>query len=321
MGLKFGRNYSLSVLPPGESSPIIINPPLTLEFEITRNDLSSANHGHFRIYNLSEKKRNRIHRSPNNVDAIFEVKLNAGYGELNLPVCFRGQIFEAWSVREGVNFITEMDCFDGGRAYTEAQINMQFTASVDSPVPIRTVIDQIVDNIVAQTPGLTKGFIGSFQGNITRGNSYVGSGMEVLKRLTGGGVFIDNGTINCLVSDADVLPVQVLPVINAASGLIGTPRLEFPKVIATTLFSPNLSVGQNVILETESPTFDPRAVFSPALNQKSSTPTLSQQSTFRQAYKILGINHRGIISPAVSGEALTILSLYSGQFLQGVPSV
>jgi len=290
--LKFGRNYSLSIQVPEESSPLIITPPLSLEFDINRNDLASASTASLRVYNLAQKKRDLVRRSPVDFDRIIEVELRAGYGNTNLPIIFRGQVSEAWSVREGVNFITQLELFDGGRAYIQAVIDMSFSGGT----PFNDIINKIVDNVVGQTPGLTKGKISNFSGTlpVNRGNTYSGPGLEVLKDLTGDGMFIDNGTINCL-TPGDFLPVQIIPVINSASGLLGTPRLEFPKVIVNVLFSPNLAVGQNVKLETDS-------------------------SKFAGFYQIIAISHRGMISPAVAGEAVTTLGLVSGQFLEGIPA-
>ena len=48
---KFGRNYLLTVQLQ-DLSPLVIEPPFTLEFDITQNILTSANVCQFRIYNL-----------------------------------------------------------------------------------------------------------------------------------------------------------------------------------------------------------------------------------------------------------------------------
>lgn len=291
--LKFGRNYTLSITVPESPEPIILGLPFTFEFEVVRNDLASASHAHLRIYNLGKIKRDMIRKAPYDINRIMQVQLNAGYGTTaDLPIIFKGYCMEAWSVREGVNFITELDCYDGGYAYVNAKIDIAFAGGTS----YTQIITAIANQIVSQTPGLSIGLIDNFPGSLppNSGNSYSGTGCDLLKELTGNGFYIDNGKIYCLLAQTTVSTFET--VINSASGLLETPQLEFPRVITKILFEPKLGVGQKVRLETDTTVFG------------------------NQDYKIISIAHRGIISPAVSGDALTTLGLVSTQFLVTNPS-
>ena len=67
--VKFGRSYELIVQPNAEVAAVSGNPnadalafvpPLTLEFDITRNIQQKSNEAQLRIWNLSERHRNQI---------------------------------------------------------------------------------------------------------------------------------------------------------------------------------------------------------------------------------------------------------------------
>src|ERR1017187_1050595 len=96
---KFGRNYILTV-ETQNNDLLIIQPPFTVEFDITRNTLTSANVCSIRIYNLSQNNRNKIRFNIMDTGDFRSVQLQAGYGT-NLPIIFSGNITQAWSVREG----------------------------------------------------------------------------------------------------------------------------------------------------------------------------------------------------------------------------
>lgn len=267
---KFGRSYELSVTTINGDT-ITIKPPFTVEFDITRNTLTSANVCSIRIYNLSLHNRNQIRKNVTDYGTDRPITLRAGYGS-NLPVIFTGNISQAWSVREGTNFITQIECFDGGFAFANAQSSIPFS----SGTPQKTVIT----TFMSQLPGVTLGAIGDFPGTIGRGNSYSGSTTDLLRTLTGGAFFIDNGKAYALGDNeyvADGLPL----LINSKSGLLGTPVLEQSIVKFDMLFEPNLVPGRSVLLESIT------------------------ESNFNGAYKVTSVKHRGMISEAVCGDCIT----------------
>lgn len=278
--VKFGRNYSLKVQ--AQNGEIItVAPPFTIEFDITRNTLTSANICSIRVYNLSQKNRNQIRKDVTDFSDLRAIQLAAGYGT-NLPVIFSGNITQAWSVREGNNFITQIESFDGGFAFATGQTNMTFPADT----PQQTIVETLADSL----PGVTRGVIDTFPGSITRGNSYSGNTTQILTELTGGGFFIDNSKVNCLGNNS-CLEGQI-QVINSESGLLGTPVREQTILNFDILFEPRLTVGQ--------------------LLQLDSLEGTARGANFNGFYKVISVKHRGMISAAVCGDAITSVGLFYG---------
>lgn len=268
---KFGRTYYISIQIPQQGT-IIIQPPFTIECDITRNSLSSANVCQVRIYNLAANTRNSIHYNAASTTEFSSIILNAGYGN-NLTNIFSGNISRAWSVREGVNFITQIECFDGGFATVNGQVNANFPAGT----PIQSVILYIMN----QLPNVTFGAIGTFPGILTKGKTFTGNPAQLLYELTGGAFFIDGAKSYCLKNN-EFNPAHPPILINAITGLLNTPVLEQTIARFEMLFEPTLNVGGLAILER--------------------TTNVNLNGT----YIITGVKHRGIISPVVSGSFTTI---------------
>ncbi len=279
---KFGRNYVLKVgTASGET--LTIEPPLTIEFDITRNTLTSANVCQIRIYNLSTRNRNQLRFNISNYGTFRQVVLKAGYGG-SLATIFSGNISQAWSVREGVNFITQIECYDGGFAFVNGSTNTQFP----SGVPQKTIIETLIETL----PHVDSGVVGSYPGVTARGNAYSGNTVSILQQLTGGGFFVDNGKANALGTNEYIGSTGGIVLINAKSGLLGTPVLESNIVHFDMLFEPNLTVGSLINLQS------------------------ATESNFNGQYKVTAVKHRGMISEAVCGSVIT-----TGEFLNVQPGV
>lgn len=276
---KYNRNYVLLVQKK-DFTTLKIQLPFTVEFDIHRNSLSSANTCSIRIYNLNPNNRAQIRKDQFDFGDLRTIAFAAGYGD-KLSLAFQGNISQAWSVREGNNMITQIECYDGGYAYVNAITNEQFPGDTNQ--------SSIIDSLASSLPGVTKGAIGSYPGQISRGNSYSGPTTDILKDLTGGGFFIDNSKAHCL-NDNECLAGDI-PLINAKSGLLGTPVKEQTYINFDVLFEPSLKVGQ--LIQLESQTAD----------------------HFNGKHKVLSIKHRGMISEAVCGTAITSVGLLPGTFV------
>lgn len=283
---KFNRNYEISVQT-RSGDTLSIKPPFTIEFDITRNTLTSANVCQVRLYNLSLVHRNQIRRNASDYGPPFQgIELKAGYGN-NLPVIFTGNISQAWSVREGTNFITQIECYDGGFAFNNGTVSLQF--------PANTSQDTIIRAIAAQLPHTSVGSIGSYPGTTTRGTSYTGNPAQILAELTGGGFFIDKSKVNALGTDEYIPNPNGLLVINARSGLLGTPVLEQTICRFDIIFEPTLNVGNVVQLVS------------------------ATEINFNGLYKVTAVKHRGMISEAVCGTVITTGEFYFSKALVAVP--
>lgn len=284
--VKFGRNYSLSVQA-SDGSTITIAPPFTVEFDITRNVYTSANVCQIRIYNLSQNNRNLIRFDFSNYGQVRSIQFRAGYGD-NLALIFAGNISQAWSVRESTNYITTIECFDGGYAFVNGISNRTFGAGTTQEAILRALISDL--------PGISFGAISSnyirdASGSpfvISRGAAYSGNTANILGELTGGGFFIDNSKAYCLGNNSAF--VGSITQINSSTGLLGTPVREQTIVNFDMIFEPRIQVGQEINLQS----------------------TTVSDANVNGVYKVISVKHRGMISPAVSGNAITSIGFFYG---------
>lgn len=273
MAAKWNRNYELTV-ETEDGGTLQVGLPFTLELDITRNTLTSANVCQVRLYNLAPLDRNQLRYNVSNYGQFRRIELKAGYGD-NLPVIFTGNISAAWSVREGVNFISQIECYDGGFAFNTGRVSTSFPKGTTQNTVIRGLASQGLPKVAVGAVG------SSYSGVLTRGNSFTGPTMSVLGEYTGGGAFIDNGTFHALGTD-EYLPTPAgTLIVNASSGLLGTPILEQTIVRFRMLFEPQLLVGAQVLLQSDT------------------------GASFNGLYKVTAVKHRGVISSAVSGTVET----------------
>lgn len=291
---KFGRTYTLSIQTPNPGAHggpdvggiIVITLPFTVEFDITRNTLTSANVCQLRVYNLGLQKRNQIRFNSSDYGTFRAIEFRAGYGK-NPPVVFSGNISQAWSVREGVNFITQIECYDGGFAFNNGVTNTQFPAGT----PQRAVIRSLAGSL----PNIAVGAIGNYPGTLSRGNSYNGNTADILGELTGGGFFVDSGKANALGTNEFIDAPSGITLINSQSGLLGTPVLEQTIVRFDMIFEPALAAGQKIRLDSIT------------------------EANFNRDYKTTGVKHRGMISESVCGQAITTGEFFYSKLLTGAP--
>ncbi len=292
---KFGRSYSLEIGTGQPDEVITVEPPFTVEFDITRDYYASANTAQIRIYNLSEKTRNKIRKDVSTYDNFRSIVFKAGYGT-NLPIVLKGNITQAWSQREGVDSITTIQCFDAGFAFVNGNTEQQFI----SGTPQKQIITDLVKSL--GTYDVKVGAIGDIKGNITRGNTYSGNTTNILKELTGGGFFIDNGVAH-VIGDDEYIEGDTL-VISPASGLLGTPLLEQTIVHVDMLFESRIKLCQRVQLQS----------LTGSRGSALGANELTQKDLKDGFYRVISIHHRGMISESICGDAVTNLGLDSGAF-------
>ncbi len=265
--------------------------PLTLEFRIIRHILSSSNTGTFRIYNLNQTTRGNIYRDKFNFTDIRTLSVQAGYSTTTpLPTIFNGNVKQAYSCREkgAVNFITEIQGYDIGFAMTKSFSNFTIAPPTLPVVTKQAVIDGLVSDMIKNTPGavLKRGVIGTYTGTYPRGRTVFGPTWDILQTETDKGCYIDNGRIYCLQNqEAFEGDIQV---INSSTGLLSTPKRAETYMTIEILFEPRVVIGQRILLDSMS------------------------SPQFNGYYKVIGIEHAGIISDAVGGQCSTVLTLDLG---------
>lgn len=279
---KLNCKYQLQIGLGDLEGAVEVKLPFTMEFDIKRDYFASANYGQIRVYNLSEQNRNNIRKDPLAGGNFRFVELKAGYGE-NLSTLLKGNISEAHSVREGNNYITNIQCFDAGFAFVNGFTSLQVPAGTLK----KDIINKTADSL--KQYNVEVGSIGKYSGKTGRGSSYSGSPVDILSDLTGGGVFIDNSRIHCLGDDEVIEADQI--VISSETGLLGTPVLQETVIYIDMLFEPRLLIGQAVQLNS------------------------TTNKAFSGEYKVASIHHRGTISDAVGGSRITSVGLIAGKFV------
>jgi hypothetical protein len=235
-----------------------------------------------RIFNLNAGNRKAIRKNVDDFGQQRLVTLQAGYGN-NLGTIFSGTVTTSVSYREGNNFISEIDSLDGGFAY----VNCNSNHTLPPGTPLYGVIATLISDLSGY--GVTLGAIGTSFNSISKtSQSYVGNTIRLLKQICGN-VYIDNGKVYCLGNTecAPALPY----VITDVSGLLGTPMYENTILKIDMLFNPYIVVGMQVVVLS------------------------TTYSDINGTWKVVGCNHRGTISPAVSGDAITTLNLMKPQGL------
>lgn len=258
----------------------VVEYPLTIDFNITRNTSASSNTATFNIYNLGKSTRNSefFFQDKFATDKRKLVIFKAGYGN-NLITIFKGYILESYSKRQGADIITSMQCMDMG--IVSDYVNITFNKG--------TTFKNACEQIVKNSNDLSLLNIGTLEGSFQTPYVVEGSILDCIIKICGGNAFSDNGNISILQQN-EALDVGVT-ILEGDSGLLGTPERRGGEVVVRSLFNPNLTVGQLVEI-------------------KSSTA-----SDFTGTYKISGISHSGTISGAVCGERITTLNLFIGAFL------
>lgn len=266
-------------------STLTVALPFTVEFDIVRNTLSSANVCQIRIYNLSMVHRNQLRFNAENYGEFRGVILQAGYGT-NLSTIFQGNVSQAWSQRDGTNFITQIECYDGGFAFVNSTVNMTF--------PAGTPRAAVIKGVAGTLQNTTTGAIGNIPGTLPRGNSYSGNSANILRELSGGSFFIDGGNVNVLATNEYLARISGITQVDASSGLLGTPQLEQTTVRFEMVFEPKLQVAQKIRLNSRTEPY------------------------FNGDYKTIGVKHRGVISEAVCGSVITTGEFFFTKLLSPV---
>lgn len=301
MEIKLGRKYVLSVTPNNSLEPIVIRPPITIEIDVLRNDNVSLKTATVRVFNLSKNHRDALlkdfyDQSPklNGVNYSRTLTLQAGYASSkSLPVIFVGSLFYAFSRREGVNFVTELSCNCGA-----PQIPEVFYSG--SPFKANTsyyaIINSLANLMVQNENGLKVGYISpDFQSISTKTTfSPKDTIWKELQVLTGGGLWLDNNIIYCM-NNSNVLPLPITT-IDSSMGLLETPLLENNNMILPIIFTPELTPGQQVNVQSRT------------IEANSS----SLGKPFNGIHKIISVHHKGTISDAVCGDLRTEVGVQWG---------
>lgn len=224
---RFLRDYELTI---GIGSrAVIIKPPFRIAYSADKSDDATLNKLTLKIYNLSEAKRLRLVRDEDGA-GYFPLELKVGY-QGKLETIFRGSISTAGSTREGAEFVTGIECLDGGNDFLRGFVSTTVTTKAAA-----------FDAILGTMPNTARGKIGSAT-EIIRPKVLVGNSIAVTQEMLDPGQkwFIDDERLNIL--RAGEIVSTFAPVISAATGLLNTPEAEKKTVTLNTMMNPSIKVG------------------------------------------------------------------------------
>lgn len=287
--VKFQRNYRLTVqgqdnslpsdisgpsLPNPASSEIVITYPLTLEFEVMRAVSASYNTMSCRIYNLSEATRAFLQqdrygffKKGTGNQNYRRVTLEVGYGN-NLTTVFQGNLFIAGSSREGVNIVTTLEACDG-------IIDTNLTNTFQT-YQAGTSVSDLLKSLIGLFPNLSLGEIGDFPDVIKRPVSISGNVWRHVQLYSNGNSFIDLERVHVLGNNEVI--ESTIQLIDASTGLLGTPHRTDAGLSIETLLEPGIVMGQYINLQS------------------------TVMNIYNGKYKVCAVTHAGTISGAVGGE-------------------
>lgn len=287
--LKFHRNYRIE-FEIGERRDlkdyvpheiIEVAYPFTLQLSISSGvDFANVTNGNFQLYNLSPQIQAKLWKDNFDQTKYITMRLYAGYQD-NLPLIFMGDILQCYSYRdEGSNdFVTDIQSGDGSYFYQYGFANITFTAN--------TATENLLKTLLEDVPLYKLGYISPSIPPLKTNQTFIGQTMDLLGREYGNyQIFIDKGELN-IINSGEVIPGYI-PVITAESGLTGTPKRAQQYLNCEMIFEPQIQLGQAVELISDS------------------------LSWLNNIYKVIGVSHKGIISPRQSGKLKTSLQLYLG---------
>ncbi|CAM5998850.1 unnamed protein product [Sphagnum balticum] len=267
-------------------------PLLDMEFNVIRGYQSAVQSGNFRIRNVNQNTRNNVFKDNFNIAIPRSVKVMAGYVGTPLATIFQGMAQTIMSYREegGTDWITEIVGMDWGFLNAGAFSNWT-DGPYDNPKSYTqfNVIKHLTNDAIAyaKLKGQTLN-IGGVVGFTTPRYSYTAHDftMNLLAVESNRLAFIDNGNIYVMPVNY-VIPGDVTE-ISSDTGLLGSPKQQQTNLICQIIFEPSMTVNQQIYLNTES------SEFSSAKNG---------------LYKVVGVQHAGVISSSRAGKCITTVQL------------
>lgn len=220
---------------------------LRFAFAIRRGDLQTPNTADIRVYNASQQTADRIRQllpSPEFTRVVIQAGYDGNYG-----VIFDGTIKQVRKGRESqLDTYLDITAADGDSAYNFAVSAVSLAAGSLPNDHVEAVLKGMAQF------GITHGYSPELQGNpLPRGKVIFGmcrNEMRKIAKNTNTAWSIQDGKLD-LVPLTSYKPGEI-PVITAATGMIGLPEQTQDGIRLKTLLNPNIKIGQAVKLDNES---------------------------------------------------------------------
>lgn len=211
---------------------------LQVDFDIKMSRSKTPNQGVVAIYNLSETDRRRIERDAKSI------RLFAGYDGDNKMI-FTGDVVFVSSVKESVDWKTEIKAGDGWRSFSQSITSRNYAAGT----PIRTIVEQTARDMgiaLKESANILKGTV---DGSITlHGKSQLA--LDQVVRNAGGEWSIQDNELQITPITKPVDGEAI--VLDSSSGLLEAPAISEKGVTIRCQLHPDLRPGKVVKLESSS---------------------------------------------------------------------
>ncbi len=226
--LRYDRKYRLRV---GiRDSELEFLSPFRIAFECDKSIRGSLNKLTVKIFNLSEGSRRDLAKDTEDSSIDIPLKLDIGYGE-KLENIFTGTVLTGYSERKGPEFITTLECLDGG-----FDLYNSFTSK--SVIGKDAAVKEIVKDFTKTTAGkITQ------QNKLVRPKVLVGNSIELISEQLNEDetYFIDSEKLY-IIKGNEVIS-SFVPVVSSETGLINQPQRANQIVTFSTMLNPAIRIG------------------------------------------------------------------------------
>lgn len=241
-GIQHGRRASV-VIAPTSGDPGVELAGLRIAFKVKKKSTSHANTINVKVWNLSERTRDRI------VKKQTVLILRAGYGESTdkIPRLGSGVIQRVVHSAQSPEVMTEVELRDGGLGLDDSEFRRAY--------PAGTKVQRVVDDVLKAMPDVSRGAMQSaaLARKLPGKRSFSGNARNVLDKLSKAFGFewsVQDGSAQFVDRTAAVGGQVSAIVLSAKTGLIGSPSRTNAGCKAKCLMQPAIIPGR--FIKTES---------------------------------------------------------------------
>jgi hypothetical protein len=263
-------------------SGLQVSDPIRIQFEVTETVGRTPNTADIKIYNLTQDHENRIKGE------FDDVILNAGYAGAAV-LLFRGNIRHSFAHRVDNDHLTEIDAADGDKDFRKGTVNFTLAAG-SSP-------SQLVDHIVGGFASVKRGHVDIKDRKRVRGRVYSGMARDHLDDIAeenDANWSFQRGKLDIVPADS-TLPGEAI-VINAATGMVGSPELSDKGITVKCLLNPRIKCNGKIWLDNndlKEKIFKEREKKPGAKPRKASAKKALARLDPDGIYKVIKVVHKG----------------------------
>lgn len=231
---RFMRDYEL-IIKTNTGEAVTIKPNIRVQFDVVKSVDGGLNSCRIRIYNLSKDKRKKLVKEDTDTTNKLEFLLKAGYNKIE--TLFKGFVLECFSEKSGADIVTTISAMDG---LVDAQGSYTSTTVKKGDA---------INVILKDMPNTTRARI-SERPVVNRAKVLVGNSLKLVENNLKDDetYYIDEGKLY-IIKQNEVVS-DIIPLVNASTGLLNTPTKKKYEVTFNTLLNPTIRIGCQVKLES-----------------------------------------------------------------------